>query len=67
MQLKYKCKFCGHQIAFEDYEFNGGGYFHPDGEEQLWGHIQLDHEDIFEEVQDLETPFMIETCYTEED
>lgn len=64
--MKYKCKTCGQEIEFADDEFDCGGYYHPDGEELLWGHIQLEHEDKFEEVQDLETPFMIEECYEEE-
>lgn len=44
------CKYCG--AIFEEYD-----------EEDLWGHIQMMHEDVFEEVEDLETPFMIEECY----
>ena len=63
--MKYKCTACGCEIEFAADEFNGDGRYHPDGEEMLWGHIQLDHEDIFEEVQDLETPDMIEECYEE--
>lgn len=59
----YKCKHCNKIIDFEPYEFNGDGYFHPDGEELLWGHIQLEHENLFEEVKNLETPYMIEECY----
>lgn len=64
--MKYKCKTCGQVIEFPYGEFNGDGHYHPDGEEMLWGHIQLEHEDIFEEMRDLETPFMIEECYEEE-
>ena len=59
----YECKHCGKIIDFEPYEFNGDGYFHPDGEELLWGHIQLEHEDVFEEVKDWDTPSMLEECY----
>lgn len=33
-------------------------------EEDVWGHIQLCHPDLFEEVRDLETPFMLEVCYS---
>ena len=61
--LTYKCKHCGVIIEFEESEFNGDGYFHPDGEELLWGHIQLEHEDVFEEVRNMETPDMIYECY----
>lgn len=63
--LKYCCNICGEIIGFPEDEFDCGGYSHPDGEELLWGHIQLEHEEIFKEVKDLETPFMIEECYTE--
>lgn len=49
---KRKCRFCGTKV--------GGG------EEALWGHIQLGHPGKFEEVRDLETPFMLETCYDED-
>jgi|GEM_PF-4133133 len=34
-------------------------------EEELWGHIQLSHETIFEEVQDFDTSCMLEECYTQ--
>lgn len=63
--MRYKCKTCGYEIEFAREEFNGDGHYHPDGEEMLWGHIQMQHEDKFEEVQDWETPFMIEECYEE--
>ena len=63
--MRYKCKTCGYEIVFAREEFNGDGRYHPDGEELLWGHIQLEHKDKFEEVQDWETPFMIEECYEE--
>lgn len=62
---KYKCKYCGVIIEFPENEFDCGGYSHPDGEELLWAHIQEEHDEIFEEIQDFETPFMIEDCYTE--
>lgn len=55
----YKCKTCGKTIELYSCDFDCFG------EEVLWGHIQLEHEDVFEEVQDLETPFMIEECYEE--
>ena len=63
--LKYKCEYCGVIIEFPEDEFDCDGFYHPDGEEQLWGHIQEEHEEIFAEVQSLETPFMIEECYEE--
>lgn len=56
----YKCKICGYTIGFYDADF---GYW---GEEELWRHIQMCHEDKFKEVQNWETPFMIEECYEEE-
>lgn len=53
---KYKCKHCN--FTYED--------IGNDVEEELWGHIQRHHEDKFEEVQNWETPDMIEECYEEE-
>lgn len=61
--LTYKCKYCGELIEITKEDFNGDGCFHPDGEELLWGHIQFEHEELFEELQNLETPDMIEECY----
>ena len=61
----YKCKICGREVEFAANEFDGSGHYHPDGEELLWDHIQTNHEDKFEEVQDWETPFMIEEYYEE--
>lgn len=60
---RHKCKYCGLVITFDKSEFNGNGYYHPDGEEMLWEHIQMEHEDVFEEVKDWDTPSMIEECY----
>ena len=54
----YKCKHCGE--IFGPYTKVA---FFKDGEEELWGHIQINHEDIFDEIQNLETPYMIEICY----
>lgn len=39
-----------------------GEYIEKD-ETALWGHIQLEHEEKFMEVQDLETPDMLDECY----
>ena len=61
----YKCKCCGVEIEFDKDDFDLGGYSHPDGEELLWGHLQLDHEDLYDECQNWETPFMIEEYYDE--
>ena len=52
----YKCKHCG----FSCWDIDN------DIEEELWGHIQMNHKDKFEEVQNWETPDMIEECYEEE-
>ena len=65
--LTYKCKYCDEIIEFDEEDFDCGGDYHPDGEELLWGHIQMEHEDVFEEVEDWETPDMIEECYDEEE
>lgn len=56
----YKCKFCG--TIFGPYTKTT---FHENGEEELWGHIQMNHEDVFEENQNLETPDMLRVCYRE--
>lgn len=52
----YKCKHCS--FTYWDVD--------DDVEERLWGHIQLYHGNKFEEVQNWETPDMIEECYEEE-
>lgn len=51
----YKCKYCDECFIKEDWD--------EDLEEALWGHIQMDHEELFEELQNLETPDMIEIAY----
>ena len=61
--MTYKCNHCGEYIEFDEEDFDCGGAFHPDGEEMLWGHIQLEHPDIFGRDRNLETPFMIEEDY----
>jgi hypothetical protein len=52
MFTRFRCKHCGFGCW--------------DVEEELWGHVQMHHEDKFKEVQNWETPFMIEECYEEE-
>ena len=61
--MTYECKHCGKLIEFEEDEFDCGGRYHPDGEEMLWAHLQFDHEEIFVDAQNLETPYMIELHY----
>lgn len=62
--VKYECKICGALFeCAEDEPFDD--WFEEYGEETLWGHIQNDHPDVFEEVQNDETPFMLEQCYNE--
>lgn len=56
--MKWKCKFCGEIIESKDDE-----KFESEMEEELWGHIQLQHEDAFEDVQDFDTPDMLDECY----
>lgn len=56
MSTRFRCKYCG----FDCWDVDN------DIEEELWGHIQMNHKEIFEEVENLETPFMIEECYEEE-
>ena len=57
----YKCKACGSE--FEEIDDEDYSWFEDFGEEALWGHIQLDHPDIFEDCRDLETPDMLELQY----
>lgn len=45
------CKYCKSKVEAD--------------EEELWGHIQMKHEKVFDEFQDLETPDMIDICYSE--
>lgn len=59
----YKCKFCGATIKEDRSDDEWFSYF---GEEMLWGHVQMAHESLFKEMQDLPTPFMLEECYDEE-
>lgn len=49
---KYCCKHCG---AIFEYD-----------EENLWGHLQFEHPDVFAEDQNLETPDMIEAHWVKE-
>ena len=56
MFTRFKCKYCGFGCWDVD----------NDLEEELWEHIQMNHREIYEEVENLETPFMIEECYEEE-
>lgn len=49
-----KCALCDHEFEAEDIE---------EIEELLWGHIQMDHEEEFEKIQNLETPYMIAGYY----
>lgn len=55
----YKCKLCG--ATFENYT---NEEFEEYGEEELWGHIQMNHEEAFKECEDWETATMIEEYYT---
>lgn len=49
------CKHCGNGFIKEDSS--------EDLDEALWGHIQMDHEELFEKIQDLETPYMTDIVY----
>lgn len=54
--MKWKCLHCNTEFEAEEDE---------DIEEELWGHIQIEHDNIFDEVKDLDTPYMLEECYTQ--
>ena len=58
--MKWKCKICG-EVIEKDVEDED--WFDDYGEEILWGHIQMRHENEFEEVRDMETPDMLDECY----
>ncbi len=62
--MKWKCKCCGKEFLAESEE-----EFEYCVEEEVWGHLQMRHEDVFDEVQNWETPDMLEECYdfTEEE
>lgn len=53
----WKCNLCGAVINIDP-------EFEEDYDEILWGHIQMAHEQKFAEIQNWETPFMLEECYS---
>ena len=60
--MKFKCMYCG--IHFEGkWPEPNAAVEDGDFEQKLWGHIQMNHPDIFEDYQNLETPDMLEMCY----
>lgn len=54
------CKECSKEFVAEDDDHE---WFYTWGEEDLWGHLQMEHPEIFEENQTLETPDMVEIFY----
>lgn len=56
----FTCKECSEEFVAEDEDHD---WFYAYGEEDLWGHLQLEHPEIFEEFQTLETPDMLEMFY----
>ena len=58
----YTCKICGKEFECEDDDD-----FDWNVEEDLWGHIQKEHEEEFEECQDWNTADMIEEYYDVEE
>lgn len=48
------CIHCGEVFVFE---------YDDDPEEELWAHLQFDHSEVHEELQDWDTPEMLEECY----
>lgn len=58
----YKCIICGEEFYCEDDED-----FECNVEEELWGHLQMEHEEEFEKVEDWETPYMLKAYYERED
>lgn len=58
----FRCSICGAEFECESDED-----FDDYVEQELWGHIQMNHEEEFEECQDWETPDMIEEYYEREE
>lgn len=60
--FSFTCKLCGESFYYEnEYDFDDFG------EEEVWGHIQTNHEEEFEECQDWDTPDMIDEYFEKED
>lgn len=57
----FRCKTCGSE--FEEIDDEDFAWFEDYGEEALWGHIQLDHPELYQECQTWETPDMLEVYY----
>ena len=51
--MSYECLVCGEVLNCA----------YADIEETLWGHLQMEHEQLYERIQHLETPTMIEYHY----
>lgn len=58
MGSNWKCKFC--ECVFE---YESENEFDIYGEEELWSHIQMEHEEVYAEYQDFDTPTMLNECY----
>lgn len=56
--IAYQCKFDGEIVATSDTENK-----FDDVEEDLWGYIQTNYKELFEGIQDWDTPDMLEICY----
>lgn len=54
-----ECKECGERFSLEKLIEDHEDFW----DEVVWGHIQMCHEELFEEVVNLETPDMLEVCY----
>lgn len=58
----YICNLCGEVFYCENDDD-----FDDNVEEILWHHIEMEHEEEFEEYQNWETPYMIEEYFERED
>lgn len=63
--MKYRCRYCNCELEGE-WPDPYGPVEDGDLEQELWGHIQMAHPEIFEEAQDWETGTMLEECYIKE-
>lgn len=61
-ECTYICKLCGEVFHCENERD-----FDSNVEEELWGHLQTDHEEEFEECQDWDTPYMIDEYFDVEE
>ena len=63
MEIIMRCNLCGKSVCSFDWNED---MYDEDIDEDIWGHLQFKHPEEFEELQDWDTPEMIEEVYTKE-